>query len=62
MYSNQTWYQDVSLYHLSVYQISRQLDNMFPFYGYFYTLMKRRKTKKLSQFLKVYISDMPGVI
>jgi len=48
-----------------VYQILRESDNLFPFYGNFHALTKRRiktKTKKLSQFLKVYILKTPGVI
>ena len=47
--------------HLSVYQISRQLDNLLPLYGNIHTLTKRKK-KTLSQFLKVCISEMPGMI
>jgi len=42
--------------------ISRQSDNAFVFYNKFHTLMKRRKPKKLSQFLKVHISEMLGAI
>ena len=29
----QTWHQDAPLHHLSVYQISRQSNNLFPRYG-----------------------------
>ena len=47
MYSNQIWYQDVPLHHLYVYQILRELDNLFLFYGNFHALTKRReKTRK----------------
>jgi len=60
------WYQDVPLSRLSVYQISRQLDNVFVLYNNFHTLTKRKrkikKTKKLSQFSKVHISETPGTI
>jgi len=37
---------------------------MFPLYGNFNTFTKRRKkkTKKLSQFLEIHISEMPGAI
>jgi len=45
-----------------VYQISKQLGKLFPLYGNFHTFIKRKEMKKLSQFLKVYISEMPGVI
>ena len=64
MYFNQTWCQHAPLHHLLVYEISRQSDYLFPFYGSFNTLTKRRKkkTKKLSQFLEVDISETPGVI
>jgi len=50
--------KDVPLYHLSVYQISRQLDKTFLLYVFSHLdeKKKKRKTKKLSQFLKVYIS------
>jgi len=58
LYSNHTWYQDAPLHHLSVYQISRQSDNPFSLYGNFNTFTKRKK--KLSQFLEVHISEMPG--
>jgi len=52
---------------LSVYQISRELDNAFVIYNNFHTLMKltrkkSKKTKKLSQFSKVHISETPGAI
>jgi len=61
MVLHQIWYQSVCLFLLSVYQISRQLDNAFV---NFHTLTKRRKkqTKKLSQFSKVHISETPGAI
>jgi len=59
---NQTWHQDVPLHHLSVYQILRQSYIPFPLYGNFHTKMKSKKMKKLSQFLKVHISETPGVI
>jgi len=36
----------VPLHHLSVYQISRQLDNLFLHYGNFHTLTKRRKNEE----------------
>jgi len=46
-----------------VYQISRQTDNAF---ATFTPLRKeekeKKKTKKLSQLLKVHISETPGVI
>jgi len=42
---NQTWYQDAPIHHLYVYQISRQLDNPFPLYGYFHAKTKRRRKK-----------------
>jgi len=46
-----------------MYQIARQLDNLFPLYGNFNTFTKRRKKmKKLSQFLEVHILEMPGAI
>jgi len=47
-----------------VYQISKQSDNRFTLYGNFDTLTKIRKKKKekLSQFLKLYILETPGVI
>jgi len=45
-YCNQIWYQDVPLSHLSVYQISRELEYAFAFYNNFHTLMKRRKKRE----------------
>jgi len=52
------------LSHLSVYKISKQLDNAFVFYSNFHTLKKERKKKKkkLSQLSKVHISEAPGAI
>jgi len=58
-YSNQTWYQDVPLHHLSLYQISRQSDNPFPTLT---LLRKEKKMKKLNQFWEVHISETPGTI
>ena len=52
----------------SVCQISRQSDNAFAFYSSFCKCAKRgrkirrKKTKKLSQFLKSHISGMPEAI
>jgi len=43
-HSNQTWYQDVPLHHLSVHEIARRLDNPFGFY-FIVTFTKRRKKK-----------------
>jgi len=40
------WYQDVPLSYLSMYEISRELDNAFVFYNNFHMLTKRRKKKK----------------
>ena len=60
MYSNQNWYQDAPLRHLYVYQISRESDYLFLLYDIFHALMKRKKMKRLSQFLKVYILEAPG--
>jgi len=47
----------IRMHHLSVYEISRQLDNAFVFYNNLNTLTKRRKIKmkKLSQFSKAHI-------
>ena len=57
------------LYPPSVCQISRQSDNAFAFYSSFCKCAKRgrkirrkKKTKKLSQFLKSHISGMPEAI
>jgi len=67
-YSNETRYQDAPLYHLSVYQISRKLNNPFPLYDNFNTFTKKKrkkkekKAKKLSQFLEVHISETSGAI
>jgi len=56
-YRKQIWHHDVPFFCLSM-----QLDNAFAIYDNFHTLMKRRKNKELSQFLKVHISETPGVI
>ena len=60
-YPSQSWYRDAALYPASVCQISRQSDMAFAFYSSFCKCAKRgskirRKTKKLSQFLKSHIS------
>jgi len=39
-----------------------QSDNPFPLYDNFHTKMKRKKMKKLNQFLKTYFSEIPGAI
>ena len=56
-YSNQTCYLDAPLYHLSVYQSSRQSDNPFPLYGNF---MKRRENKPIfgSSYLRNTCRDL----
>jgi len=41
MVLQQIWYQDAPLSCLSVYYISRELDNAFEFYNNFHTLTKR---------------------
>ena len=51
----------------SVYQIAKQSDKAFAFYSSFCKCAKRgrkirRKTKKLSQFVKSYISGTPDAI
>ena len=67
-YSSQSWYRDAPLYPPSVCHISRQSDNAFAFYSSFCKCAKRgrkrrrKKTKKLSQFLKSHISGMPEAI
>ena len=61
-YSKQICYQDAPLHNLSVYQVSRQSNNLFPLHGNFHTLTKRRKNKETKQFLKVHISEMPGEV
>jgi len=45
-------YQVVPLSRLSVYQISRQLDNLFVFYDNFHTLTKRTKKKETQPIFK----------
>ena len=62
-YSSQIWYRDAPLYPPSVCQISRQSDMAFAFYSSFCKCAtrkrkgrRRKKTKKLSQFLKSHIS------
>jgi len=57
------------LYLLSMFQISKQLDNVFAFYGNFTfwwkeekQTKKKQKTKKLSQFLKVHILETAVMI
>ena len=50
------------LHRLSMYHISRQLDDPFPLYGNSHTLTKRKKneeTKKLSQSLKDLLNRDP---
>jgi len=42
-YSNQTWYQDTPLHHLSAYQISRQSNNPSPLYDNLNTFMKKNE-------------------
>ena len=60
--SSQSWYRDAPLYPPSVCHISRQSDKAFAFYSSFCKCAKRgrkirrKKTKKLSQFLKSHIS------
>ena len=65
-YSNQSWYRDAPLYPLSVCQLSRQSDKTFAFYSSFCKCAKRgrkkKKMKKLSQFLKSHISGTPEAI
>ena len=60
---SQSWYRDAPLYPPSVCQISRQSDIALAFYSSFCKCAKRgrkirrkKKTKKLSQFLKSHIS------
>ena len=61
-YSSQSWYRDAPLYAFSVCQISRRSDMAFAFYSSFCKCAKRgrkirrKKTKKRSQFLKSHIS------
>ena len=60
-YYNESWYQDAPLNRPPVYQISKHSDYPFLLYGNFNTF-KRKKTKKLSQYLEVHISKTPGTI
>ena len=62
-YSSQSWYRDVPLYAPSVCKISRQSDMSFAFYSCFCKcatrvrkIIRKKKPKKLSQFLKLHIS------
>ena len=61
-YSSQRWYRDAPLYPPSVCQISRRSDMAFEFYSSLCKCAKRgrkirrKKSKKLSQFLKSHIS------
>ena len=52
-----TWYYDVPLHHLTVYQISWQSEYLFPLYGNFHTLTKTRK-KTETIFESLYLGNV----
>jgi len=58
-YCNQIWYKDVPLQDaLSGFQISRQLDSAFTFYGSFHTLMKETQPIFEDSYLRNALCDL----
>ena len=57
MYLNQIWYQDVLYIPFNVYQIWRQSDYVFTFYGSFLQVCEKKKRKKTATFWRLIFQE-----